>query len=90
VGIKVNLHSTHRQHTGGRKIVEVEGFTVGECIESLVGAHPGMRGALFDVGGKLRNNIEIYLNLESTHPEEMLKPTRDGDEIHIAIMLAGG
>ncbi len=90
MGIKVNLHSAHRQHTGGREIVEVEGSTVGECLESLVGAHPGMREALFDDGGRLRNSIEIYLNLESTYPEELQKPTRDGDEIHIAVMLAGG
>lgn len=90
MGIAINLHSSHRGHTGGRETVEVDGSTVGECLESLVTRHPGLRDALFDDGGKLRGHIEIYLNLESTYPEEMRKPTRDGDEIHIAVMLAGG
>jgi molybdopterin converting factor small subunit len=90
VAITVNLHSSHRQHTGGRESVTVDGSTVGECLERLVAAHPGLRDALFDSGGALRNNIEIYLNLESTYPEELRKPTSDGDEIHVAVMLAGG
>ncbi len=90
MGIKVNLHSAHRQHAGGRETVEVDGATVGECLERLVAEHPGMRAALFDDGGRLRNSIEIYLNLETTYPEELKTPTRDGDEIHIALMLAGG
>lgn len=68
----------------------MEGSTVGECLESLVAEHPGLREALFDARGALRSNIEIYLNLESTYPEELGKPTSDGDEIHVAVMLAGG
>jgi molybdopterin converting factor small subunit len=90
VAVSVNLHSSHRQHTGGLESVAVEGSTVGECLERLVAAHPGLRDALFDAAGKLRNNIEIYLNMESTYPEELGKQTRDGDKIHIAVMLAGG
>ena len=90
MAVSINLHSTHRQHAGGLETVVVEGSTVGECLESLVTAHPGLRDALFETAGRLRKNIEIYLNMESTYPEELSKQTRDGDEIHIAVMLAGG
>jgi hypothetical protein len=30
------------------------------------------------------------VNMESTYPEELAKPVRDGDEIHITLMLSGG
>jgi molybdopterin converting factor small subunit len=87
--ITIHLHRTHRQHTDGLETVQVEGATVGECLESLIHTYPAMRDALFE-GTKLRNTIEIYLNLESTYPEELRKATKDGDEIHVTVLLAGG
>lgn len=87
--ITIHLHRTHRRHTGGQETVQVEGATVGECLESLVGSYPAMRDALFE-GARLKNTIEIYLNLESTYPDELLRPTKDGDEIHVTVLLAGG
>ncbi len=49
-----------------------------------------MGKAIFNEKGKLLNTLEIYLNMESTFPEELAKPTRDGDEIYITLLLAGG
>ena len=88
--VKINLHKTHREFTDGQKVVEVEGSTVGACIEALVKRYPGLREKLFDKKGTLRNFIEIYLNMESAYPDELKRPTKDGDEVHIVILLAGG
>jgi molybdopterin converting factor small subunit len=90
MGIKLNIHKTHRRHTEGLESFEVEGKTVGECLEKLVETFPGMREALFRGQGELRNEIEIYLNLESAYPDELKKPVKAGDEIFITLMLAGG
>jgi len=90
MSIQVNLHKTHRQHTGGLETVDVEGRTVGECLRDLVNRYPGMGAVLFHSGGKLHHLIEIYLNMESAYPDELKKPVQDGDEIHITVMLAGG
>jgi len=49
-----------------------------------------MGEALFEKQGKLRNHIEVFLNDQTTFPRELAMPVRDGDEIHIAVMLAGG
>jgi hypothetical protein len=38
----------------------------------------------------LRSIIEIYVNHESAYPDELKKTVRDGDEIHLTFMLAGG
>ena len=90
MSIQVNLHKTHRQYTGGLETVEVDGQTVGDCLHALVNRYPGMGAVLFHSGGKLHHLIEIYLNMESAYPDELKKPVRDGDEIHITVMLAGG
>ena len=88
--INIHLHKTHREHAGGREIVPVAGHTVGACIDDLVRQYPGLRERLFETGGKLRHFIEIYLNNESAYPDELKRATREGDEIHIVILLAGG
>lgn len=90
LGIKVHIHRTHRIHTGGKGVVEVEGRTVGECLEHLVKQYPGMREGLFDRRGKLLNVVEVYVNHETAYPEELAKRVKDGDEIHLILMLAGG
>lgn len=90
MGITLNIHKTHRRHTEGLEAVEVDGRTVGECLERLMERFPAMRGALFQGQGKLNHQIEIYLNMESAYPDELKKPVKAGDEIFITLMLAGG
>jgi molybdopterin converting factor small subunit len=90
MGIRLNIHKTHRRHTEGLELVEVEGGTIGQCLDRLVERFPEMGGALFKSQGKLRHQIEIYLNMESAYPDELKKPVQAGDEIHITVMLAGG
>ncbi len=90
MSVTLNLHKTHRQYTGGIETLEVEGNTIGDCIDRLIERFPGMRDALFDGKGKLKNQIEIYLNMESAYPDELKKPVKDGDDVYIIVMLAGG
>ena len=90
MSIKLNIHKTHRECTDDKENIEVTGATIGDCIKDLIDRYPGMQNALFDAKGKLLNQIEIYLNMESAYPDELKKPVKDGDEIHIAVMLAGG
>jgi molybdopterin converting factor small subunit len=86
----VHVHTTHRQFTNGLEVVAVEGKTVGECLNHLIKQFPGMEKALFSKKDKLLNNIEIYVNHASAYPNELIKPVKDGDEIHLVTMLAGG
>ncbi len=90
MSVKVSLHATHRQFTGGRETVEVQGETVGDCLDHLARQYPGIGEALFDKKGKLRPHIEVFLNLQTTYPQELAMPVKDGDEICVAIILAGG
>ncbi len=90
MAVKVHLHATHRQFTNGREVVTVEGNTIGECLSHLVNQYPQMEKALFAKKDRLLNSVEVYLNHASAYPNELLKPVKDGDEIHLVTMLAGG
>ena len=90
MSVTLNIHKTHRQFTSGLDTIQVEGDTVGNCLNSLIGRFPEMKAAIFDGKGKLKNQIEIYLNMESAYPDELKKKVQAGDEIYITVMLAGG
>jgi molybdopterin converting factor small subunit len=90
MSIKVNIHQTLRHLTNGQGTAEVTGNTVGDCLNELVHRYPGMETRLFDKKGKLLNYIDIYVNTESSYPEELAKPVKDGDELSITLMIAGG
>ena len=90
MSVKVHIHTTHRQFTNGLEVVDVEGSTVGDCLNQLIKQYPGMENAIFAKKDKLRNNVEIYLNHASAYPNELVKPVKDGDVIHLITMLTGG
>ena len=90
MSIKINIHRTHRQFTNGLDIVEVDGNTVGACLDNLIRQFPGMGKVLFNKKGKLVNVVEIYVNLKSAYPNELAKQVSNGDSIHITLMIAGG
>jgi len=88
--VKVHIHVTHRQYTNGLEVVTVEGNTVGECLNHLIRQFPGMEKALFAKKDKLLNVVEVFINHETAYPNELVKPVKDGDEIHLLVILAGG
>jgi hypothetical protein len=49
-----------------------------------------MEKALFAKKDKLLNVVEVFINHETAYPNELVKPVKEGDEIHLVIMLAGG
>ena len=90
MGVKINLHQTHRQYTDGQGVVEVNGNTVGECLKDLVQLYPELEKGIFDKKGNLLSVLEIYLNGASAYPDELKREVKDGDEIHLLTMLSGG
>jgi molybdopterin converting factor small subunit len=90
MSVKVNIHWAHRHYTDDLDTVEVEGNTVGDCIDNLIKKFPGMKKALLDKNGKFISYIEIFVNMKNVYTDELAKPVKDGDEIHLSYMLAGG
>jgi molybdopterin converting factor small subunit len=87
---KIHVHLTLRRFTQGEQTVDVEGKTVGECVKDLIGKYPDIESSLLDKRGHLLNIVEVYVNGESAYPDELAKPVKEGDNIHLTLMLAGG
>ena len=90
MSISVNIPPNFRHYTNGQEVVEVDGSTVGQCLKDLVGQFPGIETGMFDKNGDLFNYVDVYVNLESSYPEELAKPVKDGDELHIIAIISGG
>ena len=90
MSIKVNIHPGLYHFTDDRDVAEVEGTTVGQCLDDLIAQFPEIKKALFDKEGKLLRHFDIYVNKENTYPELLIKPVKDGDELHILVLAAGG
>ena len=71
----------------GTEGFEVDGETVGECLNELITLIPAMRNAIF-YQTRLNANVEVQINKKNIGPAERLtKKVKDGDEIRI--MLRG-
>ena len=90
MSISISIHKAHRQHTNGNETVEVKGINVKECLIDLIKQYPALEKELFKSKTILKPIIEIYINMESAYPDELSKPIKDGDKIHLTVMLAGG
>ena len=71
----------------GTEGFEVDGETVGDCVNEVISVVPAMRNAIF-YDSRLNANVQVQVNKESVEGEERLtKKVNDGDEIRI--MLKG-
>jgi len=90
MSIKIDISLLSNQYTKGQQIVDVNGNTVGQCLDDLVKQFPSIKQGLYDENGKLHGYIDIYLNGESTYPELLAKPVKTGDKLHIIFLIGGG
>ncbi|MFC1984866.1 MoaD/ThiS family protein [Chloroflexota bacterium] len=90
MSIKIYIPSYLQPFASNKEVVEVNGSTVGECLEHLLEQSPDIANKLFDKSGKLHSYAAIYINEEDAYPEELAKPVEDRDELHILYMVGGG
>ena len=90
MSIEVKISSIFLRYTNNQKVAKVTGATVGECLDHLVKKFPDLKTALFDQSGQLHRYIDIYVNQETAYPEELAKPVKNGDKLHLLMLIAGG
>lgn len=87
----VRIPTQLRTLTGGQEEVKVQGATVGEVIEGLGRAHPGMRERLLDDKGAVRRFVNVFVGDEDIRFLEGLStPLKGGEHISIVPAIAGG
>jgi len=90
MAIEVRIPTILRNYTGGAKVVEGSGSTLGELITDLETQHGGLRDRLID-GEALRRFVNVYLNDEDVRFLGGLQtPVKDGDTVTVLPAVAGG
>jgi len=78
--VTVRVPTILRTYTGGSSTVTADGATVGEVIDNLESAHPGIRARVVDETGALRRFVNIYLDDEDIRFGDGLDSQHAGDE----------
>lgn len=88
---RIYIPTPLRPYVGGSDRVEVDAATVGEALEGLVAAHPGLRKHLFTDDGRLRAFVNVYRNDEDIrYLEAHGTPLGASDTLTIVPSIAGG
>jgi len=82
-----------RELAGGRGEVELAGApaTVGEALQALFAAHPGLRDRLVGETGRVREHINVFVGGENIlYTGALDTPLADGVEVTILPAISGG
>lgn len=92
MAVSVRIPNPLRALTNDVPVVDAEGATVAELVESLEGSYPGMRERLLDDGsGELRRFVNVYVNGEDVRfLDGLATQLTEGDEVSIVPAVAGG
>ena len=90
MSIQVRIPTPLRTLTNGKETVTIAGETVGQLIDNLEAAHPGIKAKLCDDKG-VRRFVNIFANDEDIRFQENLETKlKDGDTVTIVPAIAGG
>lgn len=90
MSVTVKLHPYLSKFTNKQSVVQVSGRTVAECLNNLDAKFPGIKQELLNERGELNNYYDICVNLRSSQADPLSEPVRDGDELLIITVIAGG
>jgi molybdopterin converting factor small subunit len=91
MSVTIQIPTPLRTYTGQAGEILVEAGTVGEALQALVAAHPGLGRHLYTDEGKLRSFVNVFVN---DHNMRELggeaAPVAAGDQLLIIPAIAGG
>ena len=88
MSVKIKISPILCQYTDKQQVAEVNGSTVGQCLENLVKQFPKLK--LFNKEGKLLPLFGLHINGQLAYPQKLNKPIKDGEEFSIILMIGGG
>ena len=89
MSIKLNLSSVLSYYINNQQSVEVNGNTVGDCLDNLANQYPELKKVIFTQDGKLADFIDVCINEKDAFSYGLSKPVKDGDELSIALPSGG-
>lgn len=80
-----------RKLTNDLDLVQAAGSNVGELLDNLDRAFPGLKERVCDEQGNVRRFVNVFVNGEDIRfLEEKATPVKEADEVSIVPAIAGG
>jgi molybdopterin synthase sulfur carrier subunit len=87
----IRIPTPLRKLTNELEVVQAGGANIGEILESLDKAFPGLKERICDDQGNVRRFVNIFVNDEDIRfLEEKATVVKESDEISIVPAIAGG
>lgn len=86
----INLPAYLRSYADNKESVTVKGKTIRECLDNLIKKHPALKKMVFDEDGQLHTYVSIFAANEIVYADQLDKPIKDSDTIHILYIIGGG
>lgn len=91
MSVKVLIPTPLQKFTRDQALIECEGSTISELLDTLEQSFPGIKARLCDDQGNLRRFINFYVNSEDIRFLDGQNTTLSaGDEVSIVPAVAGG
>lgn len=91
MSVRIRIPTPLRRFTADKDVVPVEARKVGEALDALEAAHPGIKPRLCDETGALRRFVNVYYKDEDIRFLQGLDTALDdGTELSIVPAIAGG
>ena len=91
MSVTIRIPTALRKFADGRAAVQSRGATVGEVLDDLMEAYPGLAQRIYDEGGELRRFVNVFLGDEDIRFLDRLgTPVSEGAELSIIPAIAGG
>jgi len=87
----VRIPPTLRAATDGTKLVEVDGETVREVVDNLIGRYPSLAGQLLGSDGSVNRFVNVFLNdTDVRHLDGLATVVTERDSVVLLPAMAGG
>ncbi|HVB07161.1 MAG TPA: ubiquitin-like small modifier protein 1 [Acidimicrobiales bacterium] len=91
MAVEVRLPTLLRQAAAGQPSVRLDGATVGDILQELVAAYPGLGGQVLTEDGSLHRFVNVYLNDDDVrYLDKLDTKVGEGDVLSILPAVAGG
>ena len=87
----VRIPPTLRAATDGTKLVEVDGATVRDVVDNLIGRYPALAAQLVGSDGTINRFVNVFLNdTDVRHLDGLATPVGERDSVVLLPAMAGG
>jgi sulfur-carrier protein len=91
VSVAIRLPTVLRPAASGRSVVNVDGATIGEVLESLEQSYPAIAGQVLTNDGSLHRFVNVYINDDDVrYLDKLDTKVADDDVVSILPAVAGG